>query len=178
MEEDLLRPLQLTVSSDKEKDVVSSDSDTRTDSDTSPPQDPRAHAGKDDATAELVQKLAEEDLLRKESPVKSPTKKSPTKKLTSALKNLESGYIEVDPGKRKRNQTGYLLPSAKRVLVLKTDKSKTQKSSRTSQKLKKKKPLKETPPPLHDRLQAIVNGKDITVFVEMLDKPRKLMNDY
>eukprot|EP00978_Attheya_sp_CCMP212_P005942 scaffold13300_cov42-Attheya_sp.AAC.1 len=75
---------------------------------------------------------------------------------------------------RKRNQTGYLLPSAKRVLVLKTDKSKKQNSSRTSQKLKKKKPLKETPPPLHDRLQAIVNGKDITVFVEMLDKPRKL----
>eukprot|EP00978_Attheya_sp_CCMP212_P024872 scaffold78902_cov48-Attheya_sp.AAC.2 len=116
----------------EEKEVVSSDSDTKNDSDKSP-EDPRAHAGKDDATAELVQKLAEDDLLRKESPVKSPTKK-----LTSALKNLESGYIDVDPGKRKRNQTGYLLPSAKRVLVLKTDKSKKQKSSRTSQKLKKK----------------------------------------
>eukprot|EP00978_Attheya_sp_CCMP212_P028869 scaffold100854_cov36-Attheya_sp.AAC.1 len=71
-EEDLLRSLQQTVSSD------SHDSDTKTDSDTSP-QDPRAHAGKDDTTAELVQKLAEEDLIQKESPVKSPPVKSPTK---------------------------------------------------------------------------------------------------
>eukprot|EP00978_Attheya_sp_CCMP212_P013534 scaffold33986_cov68-Attheya_sp.AAC.1 len=154
-----------TVSSD------SHDSDTKTDSDTSP-EDPRAHAGKDDATAELVRKLAEEDLLRKESPVKSPTKK-----LTSALKYLESGYIEVDAGKRKRNPTGYLLPPAKRVLVLKTDKSKKQTSSRTSKKLVKKKPLKETPL-LPNRLQAIVNGKDIAFFVEMIDKPMKIMNDY
>eukprot|EP00978_Attheya_sp_CCMP212_P042676 scaffold264421_cov67-Attheya_sp.AAC.1 len=44
----------------EEKEVVSSDSDTKNDSDKSP-VDPRAHAGKDDATAELVQKLAEED---------------------------------------------------------------------------------------------------------------------
>eukprot|EP00978_Attheya_sp_CCMP212_P018167 scaffold49399_cov62-Attheya_sp.AAC.1 len=46
MEEDLLQSLQQTVSSD------SHISDTKTDSDTSP-QDPSAHAGKDDATAEL-----------------------------------------------------------------------------------------------------------------------------
>eukprot|EP00978_Attheya_sp_CCMP212_P033959 scaffold139951_cov63-Attheya_sp.AAC.1 len=158
MKEDLLRSLQLTVSSD------SHDSDTKTDSDTSP-EDPMAHAGKDDATAELVQKLAEEDLLRKESPVKSPTKK-----LTSALKNLESGYIEVDAGKRKRNPTGYLLPSAKRALVLKTDKSKKQTSSSTSKKLLSKESIKKTPL-LPKRLHAIVNGKDITFFVKMIKKP-------
>eukprot|EP00978_Attheya_sp_CCMP212_P003826 scaffold8118_cov67-Attheya_sp.AAC.1 len=101
MEEDLLRSLELTVSSD------SHDSDTKTDSDTSP--EDAIHAGKDDATAKLVQKLAEEDLCRKES--SAPPVKSPTKKLTSALKNLESGYIKVDAGKRKRNPSGSpLLP--------------------------------------------------------------------
>eukprot|EP00978_Attheya_sp_CCMP212_P008283 scaffold19450_cov59-Attheya_sp.AAC.1 len=47
MEEDLLHSLQLTVSSDWHI------SDTKTDSDTSP-QDPMAHAGKDDATALIL----------------------------------------------------------------------------------------------------------------------------
>eukprot|EP00978_Attheya_sp_CCMP212_P021702 scaffold63765_cov29-Attheya_sp.AAC.2 len=92
----------------------SHDSDTKTDSDTSP-EDPRAHTGKDDATAELVQKLTEEDLSRKESPVKSPTKK-----LTSALKFWS-------------RVTSRLMQSKKQT------------SSRTSKKLLKKKPLKETP---------------------------------
>eukprot|EP00978_Attheya_sp_CCMP212_P032947 scaffold130700_cov68-Attheya_sp.AAC.2 len=94
-------------------------------------------AAKDDATTKLVQKLLDEDLLRKESPVKSPTNKS-----TSALKNLESGYIE----------------------------SKKQTSSSTSKKLLNKESIKKTPL-LPKRLQAIVNGKDITVFVKMIKKP-------
>eukprot|EP00978_Attheya_sp_CCMP212_P039612 scaffold207578_cov67-Attheya_sp.AAC.2 len=157
--------LELAVSFDSDtslKLAVSSDADTSFTN--------AVHAGKDDATTKLARKLLDEDLLRKAS--SAPPVKSPTKKLSSALKNLESDFIAVDY-KRKRTSTkpsSAPLPSAKRSLVMKPEKSKKKTSSSTSKKMSNKNSIKKTPL-LPNGLQAIVNGKDITVFVEMRKKP-------
>jgi endonuclease III len=161
---DVLDDAQVTntspaVSSDSSP-VVSTDTDTSLDS----------------ATRELATRLMADDLLQKS---KSPVK-SPTKKLSSALKNLESGFV-LDAGKRKRTSKippSSLLPSAKRSLVMKSEKStKTSSSSsskKTSKKTSKKNTIKKTP--LSPKgLQAIVNGKDIRVLVKINGKS---MNDY
>ena len=125
------------------------------------------HAGTDEATLKLVEKLKNEDC---STHVKSPNdklssanarkQKSSSNKLSSALKNLKSGLVEPISGTRKRKlvtTTGFLLPSAKRQLVIKSDKSRktSSSSSSTSKKDSNKASLKKIPDPNPNKLSSI-----------------------
>jgi endonuclease-3 len=138
------------------------------------------HAGRDEATLKLVEKLKNEDC---STHVKSPNdklssanarkQKSSSNKLSSALKNLKSVLDEPITGTRKRKSvttTGFLLPSAKRQLVIKSEKSTktSSSSSSTSKKDSNKASLKKIPDPNPNKLSSISSKNT--------DKKKKTLN--